>query len=127
MSRRTGSLVEWHGGARVFWSVLDDGWFAWPDPRTLLLVRRPEGAAGFLAAVVDWDARKPGAPPQDAAVVIGEDFADRHTAVAACMKRIGSARVDHSWELPKGVEVALEHVEAVLDAHPVRPGPSTGA
>ncbi|MCY4509761.1 MAG: hypothetical protein OXG35_22765, partial [Acidobacteria bacterium] len=93
----------------------------------LLLPRRPGGGGVSRAGVVDGAPRKPGAPPQDAAVVIGEDFADRHTAAAACLKRIGKAGVDHSWELPKGVEVALEHVEAVLDAHPVRPGPSTGA
>ena len=122
MSRRTGSPVEWNDGARMFWSVLDDGWYAWPDPKTLLLVRRPEGASAFVAAVVEWDARKPGAPHRNAAVVIGEDFADRHTAAAACVKRIGKEGVDHSWELPKGVEIALEQVEAVLDAHPARHG-----
>ena len=46
MSRRTGSLVEWNGGARMFWPVLDDRWFAWPDPKTLLLVRRRSRGRG---------------------------------------------------------------------------------
>ena len=113
MAMRNGALTEWNGGARIFWSSTDAGWFAWVHD-ALYTITRKRGDERF--ALTRHDRR--------ATVTVGT-FEDRHGAAADAVKRMGlRPEVDHSWELPAGVQTTLEEAPAVLDAHPAYDNPT---